>query len=138
MARVAFLLLISMSCFECWGQTLLSGTWQYYAYRYRGAVLPSADPSLVMRFQFKSSGTDDLSWKNDSGIFCERRATYSAINGEINEDVTWINPKNSAECASDPNMQIGQSRFSYRVVHGQLEIDADLGDEIITYLWQIL
>lgn len=137
MARIILFLTTAVLSFNGWSDSSLGGEWQYDSYRYRGVVSPPADPTLIMRFQFNDTGTDDLSWKDSSGTSCERRATFVAANGQINENVTWANPQNSADCASDPNMQVGSpSQFAYRIVNEQLEIDADLGDETITYLWR--
>lgn len=136
-ATALCLLILMIASLNAWSAPNLQGTWQYYAYRYRGVVEPPVDSSLIMRFQFNSNDTDDLSWTDDSGTSCNRQATYSVNNGKINEYVTWVDPQNTADCGSDPNMQPDvQSQFVYRLVNGHLEIDADLGDEIITYLWK--
>lgn len=137
MARIAFFLILSTVSAQGWSETRLTGTWQYYAYRYRGSVQPPGDASLILRFQFNTAGIDDLSWTDDSGTSCERRATYKQLNGEIEDHVSWVNPQNSADCASDPNMQPDvDTQFVYRLVNGHLEIDVDLGAEAITYLWR--
>ena len=115
----------------------LPGTWQFTQLRQQGQLLAPPNPDLILLFRFDSAGNSDLFWsrKNQSG-FCEHRGHYVAIDGKLTETVTWINPDNLPECSSDPDMQMGRETTNpYRLVDGKMEMDFNLGNDTLTYIW---
>ena len=135
MARLIFLFLL----LPVFAQAGLQGVWQYNGYRYRGVERPPTADDLTLRYEFNSDGTSRLFWSySELNEFCERRASYDVSENLITEVVTWINPNNSGSCWRDPDMQVGsQTSLVYRLYDKILEMDAYLGEEIVTYIWNL-
>lgn len=116
----------------------IDGTWVFAGLRYRGELMKPPNPELHIVFDFFPDGTDRLFWWRESETgFCERRGTFTAGADSFTELITWANPDNRAECARDPDMRPGRSTVNrYRMAEGRLEIEANLGDDPIAYLWE--
>lgn len=114
------------------------GRWHYDRIRYEGIERPRPNPTLQMYFEFDGSGISRLYWTRDGEkVFCERKSQYQCSPQEIYQIVTWVNPNNSIECHSDPDMQLGiQTRTLYRITKGELATDFNLGESKITYIWR--
>jgi len=88
----------------------LIGHWQYTQYIYQGRTHPRPNPKLLLYFDFHKTGSNRIWWTrtNEDG-FCERVGsyTYNTDRCEFTDEVVWVNPNNNRECASDPDMQMG-------------------------------
>ncbi len=115
----------------------LIGAWQFTKIRYQGKEMPIPNPNLVLTYDFYEDGLDRLYWsRTDETGFCERTARFQFGPDYFRELIIWVNPKNRFDCGQDPDMQMGHQSFvDYRMIEGRMEIDIQLGDGFITYIW---
>lgn len=86
------------------------GTWLFYEKVYNGQVMPEP-PSATLRlhFDFYPNGVSSLYWWHEGDKdHCTRRGRYSMDGSTLVEEVTWVDPGNTPECADDPDMQMGR------------------------------
>jgi len=101
--------------------------------------MPPRDSNLVLQYTFEESGVSRLKWsyKNDSKFHCERIGQFSFDESNFYDKVTWVNPDNSVQCGSDPDMQLGRiSQVPYSIVEGDLFTKIPLNGEVIYYVWK--
>lgn len=118
--------------------TVLDGRWKFAKMRYQDQLLDPPNPDLHIFFEFWGDGSDRLSWSRvgEKG-FCDRRGKFAVGADRFTEVITWVNPANNPECGRDPDMQLGRETTNvYRIAEGRLEIDGNLGDETLTYIWE--
>lgn len=118
----------------------MAGTWQFHLLRYKGQEMQPPNPDLIILYEFGDDGTDRLYWHRlgEEG-FCERRGLYVASGGQFLDYIVWVNKKNRGDCGQDPDMKLGRTSLNtYRIKDGQLELDLQLSDEILTYIWKPL
>jgi hypothetical protein len=120
----------------------LVGTWRYYKKIYAGQVIPELpDATLRLFFSFYADGTDRLIWTHENQWdWCERSGVYSVEKNFLLDEVTWVNPRNSRECARDPDMQPGRKAITPISIsaEGDLEIHLFIGDEPLIMVWKKL
>lgn len=114
------------------------GVWVFVAVIYHGELMPKPNPNLNIIFEFKEDQTNNLFYnRNDENGFCERNATYSFKDNSLVQKNYWVNPKNQMSCAQDADMQLDYESITKAVVNEQqLYLDLQLGDEVLTYIWQ--
>lgn len=117
--------------------SILAGLWFFTSLLYKGQPMEKPNPALIMSFDFRDSSVDVLRYsRTDESGFCERSAVYNFDGQYLVQTVTWVNPLNNPECASDPDMQLGsESQIRVRVQQGQLQTDFTVGEDILTYVW---
>lgn len=114
----------------------MEGVWQYDGFFYDGHRYPNPNLDLELTFTFDNSGQDRLYWKrkNEDG-FCERLATYNVVGNRLFQKVTWVNPKNSADCAKDLDMRLGQETETEICITGlELNFHFDLNGKPFLYI----
>lgn len=117
----------------------LIGHWQFYKKIYRGIEMPEPpEATLRLHFEFYPDGTDRLFWWHEGeGDWCERIGKYSLEGQELVDEIVWVNPKNTMECARDPDMQKGRvTRTLISLEKGDLHFHLNLGDETLIYIWR--
>jgi hypothetical protein len=89
--------------------TELSGAWQYYGFEYEGNFYAPVDKEIELKFVFVDEQMLRLfwTWSNNKEAFCDRYANYSLKESRLTQEVIWVNPKNTSECAKDPDMRVG-------------------------------
>lgn len=116
---------------------LLIGLWLFTNIIYRGEVLPRPNPDLIMTLDFQNNGTDTLKYfrNNDSGT-CIRNAIYKFDGLELIQNITAVDPNNAYFCDQDPDMQLGRTSINTAYIKdGKLHLELEMGDEVITYIW---
>lgn len=116
--------------------SILIGTWQYDGFFYEGQRYPNPNPSLVLTFDFLGNGESHLQWHREGEPgFCERRALYRVENDLLFQKVFWINPKNAADCAKDPDMQPDdETETRFEIQNGELHFFFDLNGKEFIYI----
>lgn len=137
-AFVLFALTLLLVGPRSWADESLLGHWTFQSVLYRGHELPRPNPLLNLTFEFRSDGTNILRWsRQDERGACERTAHYQALDGFLDQIVVGVSPENRSDCAADPDMQNGnRSRTPYRLRNDRLELEFNLGEEIIVYVWE--
>lgn len=134
--KLLLIFLVFSSVARAQDQTFLQGEWRLAGMIYRGNELPPMNPNLNLRWTFFANGSERLYWdrKGENG-FCERFANYEIKNNQINEAVFAVNPMNSAECAQDPDMQVGrQTSNKIEIQKQQILLHLQMGDEELIYI----
>lgn len=119
-------------------QQKIIGTWFFDSYKYQDQIFARPNPYLHIYYSFAEDQTSRLYWHRTNEVgFCERYAKYDWLDKHIYEFITWANPKNNPECASDPDMQTGnRNRLDIRWVNAdQFELRVQAGDNDIWYIW---
>lgn len=117
------------------------GSWFYVAKIIDGTRVPEPESAtLRLFFEYFPNQGSRLYWyhlgEND---WCERRGNYVTRAGHIYDEVTWVNPNNSRQCASDPDMQHGRyTRTRYEIVDGELHLFFQVGEIQLIMVWQKL
>lgn len=91
-------------------RTSVVGHWQFSGKIYNGTEMPEdPDARLRMFFTFYANGESRLAWYHtDENFHCQRKGRYQVVGDQIQEEVTWVDPKNSYGCGDDPDMQLGK------------------------------
>ena len=91
----------------------LHGIWSYDGYVYQNIRYPNPNPTLHVEFDFFSKELISLKWYRDGeNSFCQRIATYDLKKQILQQNIIWVNPRNTIECASDPDMQLNKKTFN--------------------------
>ncbi|QDK46723.1 hypothetical protein DOM22_16960 [Bdellovibrio sp. ZAP7] len=116
----------------------LLGLWIFSSLIYQGQEVPRPNPALQIEYEFSSDGTNSLRYHRDGEPgFCERRALYQFSEETLMQEVVWINPSNADWCTQDSDMQLGRKTRSHIwFKNGRLFLDIEMGDEIISYIWE--
>lgn len=120
-------------------QPSVVGHWFYYAKVYRGIEMPEhPEATLRLHFTFDAKGESRLYWWHEGdGDYCERRGKYRLEGAEIVDEVIWVNPQNTRDCALDPDMQPGRvTRTTFDLRGEDLVFHLRLGDEPLLYIWK--
>lgn len=114
----------------------IAGNWQFVDYIYEGEKQTRPNPQLVLQYEFFETGLNRLFWirKNETG-FCERHARYIYNEPWIEQEVTWVNPENAAECSQDVDMQMGnKNKARLENVDGKLHLYIPFKGEHMIYV----
>lgn len=116
---------------------ILLGAWFFSSLIYQGSPMPRPNPDLIMQMHFLDDQTNLLRYeRRDEQGFCEREARYEFDGKKLIQVVSWVNPKNNSNCASDPDMQLGSSSITpLSLVGDTLHMVLPLGEESLTYVW---
>jgi len=96
------------------------GVWKYIGFMYEGNFYRPPNPDLNLTFTFNLNGENRLFWedKGEPG-FCERFAKYHVDEiSNLYQEITWVNPKNKAECSKDSDMQFGRKTTNHIEIKG--------------------
>ena len=113
------------------------GDWKWVLMHYQNHFLPPPNPNLILTYHFYPDGTDRLFWtyKNDLGVFCERKGNFTIDDGNIVDTIYWVNPDNAIECSRDPDMQLGKTTITpAKIIEGQLHLFLQFGNNHSLYL----
>ncbi len=93
-----------------------------------------------MHYEFSASGESSLYWWHEGeGDFCRRKGTYRLEEGQIVDEVKWLDPKNTSRCGDDLDMRLGRlTRTPYIFYGPDLAIRFHLGDETLDMVWKKL
>lgn len=83
------------------------GNWVYYKKIYQGQEMPE-EPNATLRlhFDFTADGNSHLYWWHEGDSdHCSRTAKYHLDGANLVEESLVIDPKNTQDCGSDPDMQ---------------------------------
>jgi hypothetical protein len=113
----------------------LIGEWKLQRMVHQGQPIPLPNPDLNLRFTFSTGGIERLYWDRGGSEFCERFAHYQLENSFLQQEVYAINPANAAECAKDPDMQMGKKTKTKMKLSGkELYLYFQLGEEELIYV----
>ncbi|RME14817.1 MAG: hypothetical protein D6797_07995 [Bdellovibrio sp.] len=114
------------------------GVWQYYKFIYEGKEHPPLHPDLQMIFEFNPNGTNRLYWTyKGQNLFCERKGQYIYKDCVLLDKITWVNPNNSPNCASDPDMRKGRiTKTKLQIINGELYLWLSLAGKPFIYVWR--
>jgi hypothetical protein len=117
----------------------LVGKWVAIGYFHNDDWIQPEDPQIKITYEFREDGTDTLFWQRQGNTaFCERKGEWSVSNGILQDEVTWVNPKNGMDCGSDPDMQLGkvtQSEFWRN--ENQMFLKIPFAAEFLIYVWEL-
>ncbi|MGZ3727916.1 MAG: hypothetical protein ACXVCG_01760 [Bdellovibrionota bacterium] len=115
------------------------GKWQFYKKVYQGQEMPEGPSApLRMYFEFDASGNSSLYWWHEGDRdHCARKGRY-LVNGDLLQDeVTWVDPKNTPECADDMDMQLGRKTKTPFYFRGaDLAIRFQIAGEPLDLVWK--
>jgi hypothetical protein len=129
---MSLLLTLLLTLSAAAADSTIVGHWLYYKKIFRDIPMPEPPHApLRLRFDFFPDGTNRLYWwREGQGDWCERMGKYRLEDGILEDKVTWVNPRNSAECARDPDMQLGRvTRTPVTFVDGDFHLHLHLGDD---------
>ncbi len=139
---IVFLLSFSLEVRASNDGSELTGHWLFYKMIYKGELMDPLNPKLVMTFNFQEGLYNALSFhRTDEEGFCERVALWSFDHQKqrLYQRVTWANPKNRADCSSDPDFQVGHESYSpFKYEKDQLYLTVPLADENVVLVWKRL
>lgn len=111
------------------------GHWKFEEIIYQGNRVPRPDPSLYLTWTFYQNGTARLYWDRGGADFCERFSHYQIQQDFLSEKVFSVNPANGANCASDPDMQVGaSSKVRITVLEDEVLLHIPISNEELTYV----
>ncbi len=117
----------------------LVGHWHFYKKIYKGMEMPEPpEATLRLEFEFTADGMNHLYWthQGDTDI-CERRGNYFVKDDYLVDEIVWVNPKNSSDCAKDPDMQRGKRTITpISIKNKDLYLYMMLGDDPLIYIWK--
>jgi hypothetical protein len=131
--------LIGFIATTAYAEDSIVGKWTYYKKIYQGKEMPEQPgATLRLQFEFHADGTDSLSWHHEGEHdHCYRRGEYKVEGDMLIDKVVWVDPENSPQCASDPDMQDGKSsRTPIHFENGDLFTKIPLGEEEIFFVWK--
>jgi hypothetical protein len=114
----------------------IQGRWQYDGFFFENHRYPNPNPELVLTFTFTNDGKSVLSWRRENeNSFCEREASYHLVGEHLWQKVTWVNPKNSPDCASDSDMRLGaETDTVISLAEPELSFHFDLNGKAFLYI----
>ena len=113
----------------------IDGKWSIYQVIFRGDPREPTHTLLELDLQ---DGQSRLFWKQiDDEGFCERTGNYRYSYPFLEDEVTWANPKNLIECATDPDMRVGNRSITKADdTDGMLRLYLPLGDDQLIYVFK--
>lgn len=115
------------------------GLWQAVGYFYNDDFVPALDTSFVISYEFFDNGENIMMWerKNTSHL-CRRKGKWEVTEKNwISDEVVWLDPKNSMDCGSDTDMQIGKKTFTEFVrCENYLFTKYPFVNEYLIYAWE--
>ena len=136
--KILLLLLTFLATTTAFAESL-PGKWFYYKKVYREQEMPEPpEATLRLFFEFTETGESRLYWWHEGqNDHCERRGRYY-VEGEVLVDqVTWVDPKNTYGCSSDPDMRLGRvTRTLLHFSDRDLWLNIGLGNESLFYVWK--
>jgi hypothetical protein len=117
----------------------LVGRWQFYKKVFQGQEMPEPpSATLHLFFEFSPAGESSLTWwHDDGGDHCARKGKYVVANGELHDEIVWVDPKNTPDCADDMDMQLGRKTSTPIYFRGSdLAIRFQLDGEPLDMVWK--
>lgn len=138
MKWLLFLFFISQPAFAQ-DNPWIVGNWAYFMKIFQNVEMPLNPTSPNhLHFDFSANGESHLYWWNtELETHCERRGKYTLDGEYLVDTVTWVDPKNSIDCGSDPDMQLGKTaRTHVFEKNSNLYVELNLGNEPLYYVWK--
>lgn len=140
MKKLTLLLVVALFAFHAEANgPRLEGHWFFYKKIYKKQEMPEPpDATLRMHFEFSAAGESYLYWWHEGeGDLCRRKGKYTIEEGQIVDEVTWVDPENTRFCGEDPDMQLGRKTRTPFYFHGEdLAIRFHLADETLDLVWK--
>lgn len=117
----------------------LHGQWRFYKKIFQGQEMPEPpSANLRMFFEFSPSGDSRLWWwREGENDRCQRRGKFSVEGNTLVDEVTWVDPENTPQCAQDPDMQPGKvTRTPFRFRGEDLSLELHLNGEPLEMVWR--
>jgi hypothetical protein len=115
------------------------GNWLYYKKVYQGQEIPEG-PSATLRlhFDFTGDGQSHLYWWHEGDSdHCSRTGKYHIDGTNLVEDNLVIDPANTQDCSSDPDMQAKPSATTPISFRGDdLVIQFHLNSDPLDFVWK--
>ena len=117
----------------------LVGNWVYFEKVYNGQELP--DPpsaTLRMHFDFTAAGESSLYWWHEGDTdHCAQKGKYHVDGQFLVNEITWVDPANTMDCSSDPDMQLGKdTRTPFYFRGAFLALKFNLNDDSLDMVWK--
>lgn len=121
---------------QAYGQDLAPREWKLSSMIYRGENIGLPNPELNLSFTFYQNGEGKLRWDRGNPMeFCERWASWEVQDGLLIEEVIKVHPDNAAECAKDPDMQLGRkTKTPIQFGPNEIQLFFPLGEEELIYV----
>ena len=142
LSRIVFAIALILSCVHTSSampfNAAIVGQWHFYKMVYQGKEMPPRDPNLYLEFDFSEAGESHLFWKTqDKSTFCERRGSYYYDEPWLMDEIQWVNPNNTDDCATDPDMQMGHTTWTKAwMENGEFRLQFKVGDDDLVYVWK--
>ena len=139
--KILFTLLLLAAIHPAFGaqEPELPGTWIFYKKVFRDQEMPEPpNATLRMHFQFTAEAESRLWWWHEGeSDHCERKGIYTLEDGILVDEVTWLNPDNTADCSNDPDMQLGKvNKTPYKFRGPDLSLELHLNGEPLSMVWK--
>ena len=137
-----YFILILLWCFPSlvWAaDPSVVGHWFFYKKVYQGEdMLEPPGATLRLHFEFSAKGESFLYWWHEgAGDHCARRGQYTFNGGVLFDEIVWVDPKNSPECADDQDMQMGRkTKTPIHFIGDDLAIQFQLDGEPLDMVWK--
>lgn len=111
------------------------GEWKFEELIYNTQRMERSDPALNLRWTFFANGTERLYWDRGNEDFCERFSHFKYTQNTLQTKVFSLNPLNSLNCSSDPDMQLGvTSETVLEIKNNELWLYVSVGEEKLIYV----
>jgi hypothetical protein len=137
--KVFLLILTLVLPLQASAEDSLVGHWFYFLKIFRGQEMPERpEATLRLHYELYEDGRSHLYWWHEGeGDRCETMGLWSVEEGILVDKVTWVDPRNSMACGSDPDMQMGRvTRTPYSFDKGNLRLHLRLSDDWLIYVWK--
>lgn len=117
------------------------GHWFFYKKIYQGQEMPEpVNASLRLHFEFSAEGESFLYWWHEGDTdHCARKGRYHYEGGVLTDEIIWVDPKNTRECADDIDMQLGRkTRTPVHFIGDDLAIRFQIDGEPLDMVWKKL
>ncbi len=117
----------------------LVGKWTFYKKVFDGQEMPeSPQASLRLHFDFSASGDSSLYWWHEGDTdHCAQKGRYHVEGQTLVDEITWVDPANTVDCSSDPDMQQGRTtRTPFYFRGDDLAIRFQINGDPLDMVWK--
>ena len=145
MPALLFLIFLAGSSGAAFGdfeqKVSIVGRWQFYKKIYHGQEMPEGpEATLRLFYEFSPNGESHLWWWHEGDRdHCSRKGYYQIKDGFLEERVFWVDPQNSIDCSSDPDMQPHRfTRTPIFFLGEDFALQFHLGEDELDLVWKRL
>ena len=116
----------------------LVGQWTFVAKIFDGETMPEGPhATLRLHFDFSAVGESSLYWWHEGDHdHCAQKGRYHVEGQTLVNEITWVDPANTEDCSSDPDMQLGRTtRTPFYFLGENLAIRFQLNGDPLDMVW---